>query len=241
VSVDLRGRVAIVTGGSGGIGRATVVALAAAGARVYALDLQPPRSPLPADCEHLEVDVSDSRAVTSAVDRVAEQAGGLDHVIHCAGLTRDRALWKLTDEDWAQVLGVNLSGAFYLLRAATPHLRARGGGALVLVASINGERGKRGQANYSASKGGLIALGKTAARELAYFGVRVNMVSPGLITGTPMTDAMPAEALAKAHAETPLPREGRPEDVAHAISFLCSDHSAHVTGQVLRVDGGQLI
>jgi len=121
----------------------------------------------------------------------------------------------------------------------TPRLRARGGGSVVLLSSINGERGKLGQSNYAASKAGLIALGKTAAIELGHFGVRVNCVAPGLIR-TPMTESLPPEVLQRAVDETALGRTGSPEDVANAVLFLCSDLSGHITGQVLRVDGGQL-
>jgi len=173
----------------------------------------------------------------------------VDHVVYCAGIARDRALWKLSLEEWGQVLTVNLSGAFHLLRAVAPHLRAPlpagaplvpGGRSVSLVASINGERGKRGQANYAASKGGLIALARTAARELGAFGVRVNAISPGLIE-TAMTAALPADVLVRAREESALGRLGRPEHVAGVALFLASDLAAHVTGQVIRVDGGQLI
>ncbi|MGE0708837.1 MAG: SDR family oxidoreductase [Planctomycetota bacterium] len=234
--LDLGGQVALVSGGTGGIGRAVLAAFEAAGAAAYGLDLRAPAAP----ARFLEADVTCPRAVAAALARLVEEAGRLDHLVCCAGITRDRALWKLSDEEWSAVLRVNLDGAFHLLRAATPLLRGRPGASVVLVASINGERGKRGQANYAASKGGLIALGKTAARELGHFGVRVNVVSPGLIE-TELTAALPAEVLARAREEAALARAGRPEDVAHAAVFLASPLAAHITGQVLRVDGGQLI
>lgn len=230
------GHVAVVVGGSGGIGRAVLDAFQAAGAKAACLDVCPPSEGTE---WFVEVDVTSADAVDAAIANVAEQAGRIDHVVYCAGITRDRVLWKLSSEDWASVIGVNLTGAFNVLRSVTPHLRKQGG-SVVLVASINGERGKRGQANYAASKGGLIALGKTAARELGHFGVRVNVISPGLIE-TPMIAALPEEVLAKARSEAILQRRGRPEDVANAALFLASDASAHITGQVLRVDGGQLV
>ena len=161
-------------------------------------------------------------------------------MVHCAGITRDGVLWKLSSDDWRAVMAANLDSAFYLLHAAVPALRAAGGGAVVLVSSINGERGKAGQANYAASKAGLNALARTAARELGRFGIRVNAVAPGWVE-TPMTAALPEELRQRALAETALGRLGRPEDVAGAVLFLCSDLARHVTGQVLRVDGGQLI
>jgi acetoacetyl-CoA reductase/3-oxoacyl-[acyl-carrier protein] reductase len=145
----------------------------------------------------------------------------------------------MSDEAWSDVLRVNLESAFWILRAAAPVLRAGGGGSVVLIASINGERGKFGQANYAAAKAGLIGLGRTAARELGRFGVRVNLVAPGWVD-TEMTAGLDASARAKALDETALGRLGRPEDVAAAVLFLASDMSGHVTGQVLRVDGGQL-
>ena len=237
--INFAGQHALVVGGSGGIGLAVLEAFGRAGATTSCLDVQapPPEGP---PTHYVEVDVSDSDAVNFAIDEVAEARSGLDCVVYSAGITKDGVLWKLSDDDWARVLAVNLTGAFNVLRAATPHLRAREGAAVILIASINGERGKRGQANYAASKGGLIALGRTAARELGHFGVRVNTISPGLIH-TAMTAGLPEEALERARAEAVLKRPGRPEDVANAALFLASDLAAHITGQVLRVDGGQLI
>jgi NAD(P)-dependent dehydrogenase (short-subunit alcohol dehydrogenase family) len=148
--------------------------------------------------------------------------------------------WKLSDEDWSDVLRVNLDAAFFLLRAAAPHLRSSSRGAVVLISSINGERGKLGQSNYSASKAGLIGLAKSAARELGRDGARVNVIAPGFIE-TAMTESLPESVREKAIEESVLGRVGQPEDVAGAVLFLCSDLSRHITGQVLRVDGGQLI
>jgi NAD(P)-dependent dehydrogenase (short-subunit alcohol dehydrogenase family) len=178
--------------------------------------------------------------VRALVEHVVAAHGRLDFVVHCAGITRDAVLWKLADEDWDAVLRVNLDAAFHLLKAAAPHLRRSERGAVVLIASINGERGKFGQANYAASKAGLIGLARTAARELGRDGARVNVVAPGFIA-TPMTAALADEHRQAALAETALGRAGRPEDVAAAVLFLCSDLARHVTGQVLRVDGGQLM
>jgi NAD(P)-dependent dehydrogenase (short-subunit alcohol dehydrogenase family) len=184
-------------------------------------------------------DVGDRAAVGRLVEGVVGEAGRLDVLVHAAGIVRDAVLWKMTDTDWADVLRVNLDAAFWLLRAAAPRMRAGGGGSIVLVTSINGERGRFGQANYAAAKAGLIGLGRTAARELGRFGVRVNLVAPGWIE-TGMTAGLPDAAKSKAVEETALGRAGRPDDVAAAILFLVSDMSRHVTGQILRVDGGQL-
>ena len=160
--------------------------------------------------------------------------------VHAAGISRDGMLWKLDDERWNTVMRVNLDSAFWLLRALVPGMRSARGGAAVLISSINGERGKRGQANYAASKAGLIALGRTAARELGHFGIRVNVVAPGLIH-TAMTRALAEDITTAAIRETALGHAGEPEDVADAVLFLCSSMARHITGQVLRVDGGQLI
>ena len=235
----LDGAVALVTGGSGGIGAAIVAHLAAAGARVVSLDLAEPAA-LPGGVEHRRCDVADAQAVRALVAALAEEHGGIDVLVHAAGIARDRVLWKLSDEDWQAVLRVNLDSAFWLLKASAPHLRAAGRGAVVLVSSINGERGKFGQTSYAAAKAGLMGLARSAARELGRDGVRVNVVAPGLID-TPMTAALAEPHRARALEETALGRIGRPEDVAAAVLFLCSDLARHVTGQVLRVDGGQLM
>ena len=145
----------------------------------------------------------------------------------------------MRDEDWDAVLRVNLDAAFRLVRAAVPRMREMGQGRIVLISSINGERGKFGQANYAASKAGLIGFARTVARELGRFGVRVNVVAPGLIL-TSMTEDLPEPVMARALDETALGEAGQPRDVARAVLYLCSDLSSHVTGQVLRVDGGQL-
>jgi 3-oxoacyl-[acyl-carrier protein] reductase len=230
-------KIALVTGSGGGIGMAASAVLAAAGATVYAVDL--PGRPVPPGAREAACDVGDREAVRELIADLAETTGRIDILVHAAGIVRDGVLWKLTDDDWADVLRVNLDAAFWLLRATAPIMRAGGGGSVVLVTSINGERGKFGQANYAAAKAGLIGLGRTAAKELGRFGVRVNLVAPGWIE-TGMTAGLPEAARVAAVAETALGRPGRPEDVAAAILFLVSDMSRHVTGQVLRVDGGQL-
>ncbi len=235
--MTLDGKVALVTGSGGGIGGAASALLIAAGATVYGTDL--PDRPAVEGARFVPCDIGDPDAVRELVAGVAKDAGRLDVLVHAAGIVRDGVLWKMTDGDWADVLRVNLDAAFWLLRATAPLMRAAGGGSVVLVSSINGERGKFGQANYTAAKAGLIGLGRTAARELGRFGVRVNLVAPGWIE-TGMTAGLPEAAKAKAVEETALGRAGSPEDVAAAILFLVSDMSRHVTGQVLRVDGGQL-
>jgi 3-oxoacyl-[acyl-carrier protein] reductase len=188
----------------------------------------------------IEADLGDPAGARNAVAQAADAAGRLDIVVHCAGITRDAVLWKLSDDAWRDVLRVNLDSAFWLLREAAPILRLTGGDAIVLVSSINAERGKFGQANYAASKAGLLGLARSAARELGAFGIRVNAIAPGFID-TAMTAALPEELRKKAVEESALGRMGSPEDVAAAALFLVSPLSRHVTGQVLRVDGGQLM
>ncbi len=230
---SLAGRVALVAGGSGGIGGAVVAVLRRAGAEVLSLDR--PGAVAPEGAAHLECDLADAAAIGALQERLPER---LDLFVHCAGITRDAVLWKLAPEAWREVMQVNLDSAFHLLQLVVPRLRRAGGGSIVLIASINGERGKFGQGNYAASKAGLIALGKSAARELGSFGIRVNSVAPGWID-TDMTRALTDEQRGRALAECALAQLGRPEDVAGAVLFLCSELSSHVTGQVLRVDGGQ--
>jgi NAD(P)-dependent dehydrogenase (short-subunit alcohol dehydrogenase family) len=233
----LEGKVALVAGGSGGIGAAAAGALAAVGARVVAADL--PGREVPPGAEFAACDLRSPGEIAALVERVRRDHERLDVLVHAAGIARDAVLWKMTDAAWSEVMQVNLESAFHLLRAAIPLMRSGGGGSIVLVASINGERGKFGQANYAASKAGLIALARSAAAEVGRFGVRVNAIAPGWIE-TPLTASLPAEARARAESESLLGRLGTPEDVARIVVFLATPLSRHVTGQVVRVDGGQL-
>ena len=236
--LSLQGKVALVTGGSGGIGSCLVELLLRAGAEVISLD-RPGLEP-PPGAQALPCDLADRQSIDAQMARVAARYSSLHLLVHCAGITRDAVLWKLDDAAWDEVMRVNLDSAFHLLKRLVPLLRQSGEAAVVLVASINGERGKFGQANYSASKAGLIGLGRTAARELGRFGIRVNVVSPGMIS-TPMTRDLRPEIRERAVEESALGRPGTPEDVARACLFLASPLARHITGQVLRVDGGQLI
>lgn len=233
-TTGLAGRVAVVTGAASGIGAALVSRLRAHDVKVAGLDVKP--SPF-ADLS-LIVDVGNAEAVHEAVQKVAFELGPPTLGVHSAGITRDGMLWKLHVQDWDAVLRVNLSGAWYLLRALVPHMRAAGDGSVVLIGSINGARGKVGQSAYAASKAGVVGLAKTAARELGRFGVRVNVVAPGFVE-TPMTAPLAAEWRDKAIAETVLGRVAHADDVVAAAVFLLSQGARHVTGHVLNVDGGQ--
>ncbi|HET6372821.1 MAG TPA: SDR family oxidoreductase, partial [Candidatus Polarisedimenticolia bacterium] len=215
-----------------------VSSLRDAGATVMGADLAGRRAPRAHSS--WEGDLSDPAAAPRLVETVERELGRLDIVVHAAGIRRDAVLWKMQATAWSEVMRVNLGSAFHLLKAAAPVMRRGGRGAVVLISSINGERGKFGQINYSASKAGLIGLGRTAARELGRFGIRVNIICPGMIR-TPLVRDLPEDAMSQALSESVLGRLGEPEDVAAAAIFLCSPMSRHITGQVLRVDGGQLI
>jgi NAD(P)-dependent dehydrogenase (short-subunit alcohol dehydrogenase family) len=231
-------RTALVTGGGRGIGRATVQALAS-DAWVAGVDTDFPEGP-GAACLALEADVRDSAAIQRAVDEVVRQRGGLDWVVCAAGIVRDHVSWKMSDQDWGDVLAVNLTGAFHAARAAATQLRRSDCGRLVFIGSINGTRGKFGQANYAASKAGLVGLARSFAQELARDGVTVNVVAPGLIA-TPMTEALTEQVRSRAIRRTPLGRAGRPEEVAALVRYLCADSAGFITGAVIPIDGGQLL
>jgi len=236
--VALASRVALVAGGAGGIGSAIVRLFRQAGAETIVLDR--PGVTVPDGADFMPCDLSDAGAVASVFENIEKRHEKLDVLVHTAGITSDSVLWKMTADAWDRVLRVNLDSAFHLLHGAVPLLRRANDASVILVTSINGERGKFGQSNYAASKAGLIGLGRTAARELGAFGVRVNMIAPGMIR-TAMTEQLGAEVRERAQEETVLRRLGEPDDVARVALFLASDLSRHVTGQVLRVDGGQLI
>jgi len=228
------GRRAIVTGGARGIGRAIAEGLRTGGAEVHVFDAGTAEAP--AGCTLHAVDVSRPEDVAAAVAAL----GQVDLLVNNAGITRDRSILKMSDAEWGQVLDVNLSGAFHMMRAVAPGMTAAGFGRIVNLVSINGLRGKFGQANYAASKGGLVALTKTAAREFGRKGVTVNAVAPGMVL-TEMTLALAPELRQRALDESLLGKLPGVEDIAAAVLFLLSDRAAFITGQVLQVDAGQYV
>ena len=232
---NFAGRTAIVTGGMRGIGRAIVDGLASGGAEVHVFDRDV--SGQSGGFSAIAVDVSSSKEVIAAVACLPKPASLL---VNNAGITRDRSIIKMSDEEWQSVIDVNLTGGFNCIRAVAPAMRTNGYGRIVNIASINGLRGKFGQANYSASKAGLIALTKTAARELGPNGITVNAVAPGMVL-TSMTMALDEGIRAKAQQEAVLPTLPDTSDVVAAVLFLLSDDARSITGQVLQVDAGQYL
>ncbi len=228
-------KVAVVTGGCGGIGQAIIRALREAGTQAVALDLQPAANDIPL----VLCDVRDNASVEAALSKVHGEHGRLDFVIHAAGISRDAVVWKLAVEDWNQVLSVNLGGAFLLLRHAIPWMRGQGG-RVVLIGSINGSRGKFGTSAYSASKAGLLGLAKSVARETGRFNILVNVIEPGWVR-TQLTESVPKKVRDAAVSESLLGTLLEPSDIAHAVMFLCGPGGSRITGQILRVDGGQYL
>ncbi len=249
MDLALGGRTALVTGGAAGIGAAIALGLAREGCAVAVVDRTGPAGTA-AILRELEAmgrpgrayaaDVRDHAAAARVVDNVLRDFGRLDILVSNAGITADAIIWRMTEAQWDDVLDVNLKGCFNYNQAAASVFKEQKSGRIVNIASINGLRGKIGQANYAASKGGIIALSKTLARELGKFNVNVNVVAPGMVR-TEMSRGLPPEVLEAALNETVLGRLATPEDCVNLVVFLCSDRACHITGEVIRVDGGQYI
>ena len=242
----MNGKVALVTGGARGIGRAIALKLASLGADVAVLDAGSLETTeqtaeeiraLGVKACAVRCDITDFDQVNAAVAQVKEALGGVDILVNNAGITRDKLALRMSPEDFDAVINVNLKGTFLMIRALYADFMRKRYGRIVNIASIAGLMGNAGQANYAASKAGVVGLTKTIARELASRGVTCNAVAPGFIE-TPMTANMNQDALEAASKTIPVGRMGKPEDVAAAVAFLVGDDAGYITGAVLNVDGG---
>jgi 3-oxoacyl-[acyl-carrier protein] reductase len=244
-SIDLSGKTAFVTGSTRGIGLAIAQTLYAAGAKVAVVGRDAARanevaSALGSRAAGVACDVAQEDQVVAAVSAAEAALGAVDVLVNNAGLTRDNILLRLTDQDWDAVLDANLKGAFHTTRAIIKGMMKRRAGRIINMSSIVGLTGNKGQANYAASKAGLIGFTKSIAKEYASRNVLVNCIAPGFIE-TDMTASLPDEARATLLEQIALGRLGRPEDVAGTVLFLASDLAAYITGQVIVVDGGMVI
>ncbi|MFB0843548.1 3-oxoacyl-ACP reductase FabG [Paenibacillus oleatilyticus] len=244
----LQGRTALITGGAAGIGRETAALFAQEGARVIVADYNKQQGEEAiqallqkgADAHFIEVDVSDSGSVTKMAAEALARYGAVDVLINNAGITQDRTLAKMTEEEWHRVIQVNLNGVFYCTKALVHSMIERGSGKIISTASIVGVHGNIGQTNYAATKAGIIGMTKTWAKELGPKGIQANAVAPGFIE-TGMVANMPEKVVQQMLEKIPLRRLGRPMDVANAYLFLASSESDYVNGTVLEVNGGLVI
>jgi 3-oxoacyl-[acyl-carrier protein] reductase len=243
----LENKIALVTGAARGIGQAIALQLAADGADIALADVKAEWlnetaakvRELGRRAEVYAMDVSSGAAVGEAVAKIAADFGRIDVLVNNAGITRDTLLIRMSEEDWDAVLGINLKGAFLATKAVAKIMMKQRTGSIVNIASVVGVMGNAGQVNYSASKGGLIAMTRTLAKELGSRNVRVNAVAPGFIR-TAMTDKLSEQAKEAMLRNVPLGRPGEPEDVAKAVAFLAGDNAAYVSGQTLPVCGGMI-
>ncbi|MEE8377142.1 MAG: 3-oxoacyl-ACP reductase FabG [Candidatus Aminicenantaceae bacterium] len=247
--MDLENKVALVTGGSMGIGTSISLDLAKNGADVAltfrkhgdeAKAIAAQIQNMGRKAEAFQVDVSNFDEAQKLVTKIVQEFGHVDILVNNAGMNWDGVVWKMTEEQWDKVIDVDLKGTFNFIRAVAPLFREQKSGKIINITSINGLRGKFGQANYSAAKAGTIGLTKTVAKELGRSNVNVNTIAPGMIL-TDMFKDLPEEFKQKAADETVFNRLGEPGDVADLVTFLASDKSKHITGEVIKVDGGQYI
>lgn len=243
--MKLKDKVAVVTGAGSGIGEAIGRLFAAEGATVIVCDIIPETaqkvsSAIGGNSIAFKVDVASSKEVDDTVKQVIEKFGRIDVLVNNAGITKDTLLLRMTDDDWERVLKVNLTGTFFFTRAAIRHMMKARSGRIINVSSIVGIIGNAGQANYAASKAGIIAFTKSCAKELASRNIMVNAIAPGFIQ-TALTEKLPEEIKTSYLKTIPLGRFGEPKDVAKVAVFLASDEAAYVTGQVICVDGGMVM
>jgi 3-oxoacyl-[acyl-carrier protein] reductase len=242
---SLEGKVAIVTGGSSGLGKATILKFVSMGAIVVNWDVNQERGEILSSeltnkgvvNSFYQVNTADAVSVSTAAADVVKKYGKIDILVNNAGITRDATLLKMTDEQWQQVININLTGVFNCTKSVAPYMVEKGYGRIISISSVVGLYGNFGQTNYAAAKAGVIAMTQTWAKELGRKGINANAVAPGFIH-TEILDAMPEEVLEKMKAKVPLQRLGRPEDVANLNAFLASDQADYINGAVLSVDGG---
>jgi len=246
--MQLKDKVALITGSAQGIGKAMAIAFAQAGADIIVSDVNLELAEqtaaeikgLGSKASALKMNVADPGASEAAVKKAKEESGKIDILVNNAGITRDTLFVRMKKEDWDLVMSINLTGVFNVCKAVAPLMMKQRSGKIINVASIVGEMGNAGQANYSASKAGVIGLTKTLARELAPRGITVNAIAPGFIQ-TAMTDRIPEDIRNKMLEQIPLGKLGQPEDVAAAALFLASGAANYITGQVINVNGGMLM
>ena len=246
--MELKDKVAFVTGGAQGIGRTISEELALAGAHVVLGDVNLEGAQATAEAIHIsggfasavKIDVSNATEVREVFDFIIKDKKPVDILVNNAGITRDGLMVRMKESDWDLVLDINLKGSFLCSQQAAKQMMKQKSGAIVNIASIVGVMGNFGQANYSASKAGVIGLTKTLAREVASRGIRVNAIAPGFID-TEMTRVLDEEVRQKLIEQIPLARLGLPEDVARCVNFLVSDKSSYITGQVINLNGGMLM
>ena len=239
LSYDFTGRTVLITGGARGIGLELSKFFATAGASVYIIDFdrdEAAKAAAEVGAKAAPADVSSTADIERVVEQAVTDTGRVDIIVNNAGILRDKVLWKLTDDDWESVLATHAGGTFRLTRACVPHFRAQGFGRVINVTSYTGLRGNTGQANYATAKAGIIGFTKTAAKELARFGVTVNAISPN--AETRMVASIPDDKKAELAAAIPMGRFADPSEMAAAVGFLASDEAGYITGVVLPVDGG---
>ena len=245
VKIDLKGKIAVVTGGSSGIGLSISKVLLNAGARVIIIDIDDKRfetvkdeiKKISGDFDFYTSNVKNSEKISDTVNAVIAKESKIDILVNNAGIVKDGLLIRMSDEDWLDVIDVNLNGMFYITKNVLKHMVKAKSGRIISIASVIGEIGNTGQANYAASKAGIIAFTKSIAKEYAARGILANAIAPGFIR-TIMTDKLPEDVKDAIKKSIPLNKIAEPEEIANAVLFLCSELSAYITGTVLNVNGG---